>query len=364
MKSNKTKTPEVTGKIIDRKYQLSTYRYNLPEKLIAQEPLIRRDEARLLVVNRKEKRLIHTKFKNIIEYLKLGDVLVLNESRVVKARLFGRKLIDGNPSAHVEVFILRKTEELNGYSLYKAMVKPGKRLKKGAQVLVGNEIFEVIDINEDGTRILKTSLSDKKFLQFLDKHGEVPLPPYIESQTGAGKYQTVFAKIPGSSAAPTAGMHFTPELLKRLESRGVIILRIVLHTGMGTFRPVKSFDIRNHVMDEEEYYISEDVAGKLEIALKNKQRIIACGTTTVRTLESAYKNGKFNKGWHRTSLFIYPTYKFRVVNALITNFHFSESTLIMLVSAFMGNKLREYTYNEAIRCGYRFLSFGDAMYIM
>lgn len=331
--------------------------YYLPEELIAQTPLANRSSSRMLVLDRNTGEIEHRHFSDLIEYLDENDVLVLNDTKVIPARLFGVK---EDTKAHIELLMLKE----EGNDIWQTLCKPARRVHKGTIVSFGDGLLkaECVEEKEDGIRYFKM-IYDGIFLEILDKLGEMPLPPYIhEHLEDRDRYQTVYAKHPGSAAAPTAGLHFTPELLEALRNKGVTICYITLHVGLGTFRPVSVEDVTKHKMHSEFYSISKDVADKLNDAIKNNKRIVAVGTTSTRTLESAYDNGfKETSGW--TDIFIYPGYQFKAVNAQITNFHLPKSTLIMLVSAFAGKDKIMKAYNEAVSMKYRFFSFGDSMFI-
>lgn len=331
--------------------------YYLPEELIAQTPLKDRSSSRLLVLDRKTGEITHRHFKDIIDYLDNNDVLVLNDTKVIPARLFGVK---EDTEAHIEVLMLKDM----GNDVWQCLCKPARRVKVGTVVSFGEGLLKAICQSEDddGIRYFKM-VYEGIFLEILDKLGTMPLPPYIhEHLEDKDRYQTVYAKNPGSAAAPTAGLHFTKEILDKLEKKGVTICYITLHVGLGTFRPVAVEDVTKHKMHSEFYSISAEVANKLNEAKKNGKRIVAVGTTSTRTLESAYDNGfKEVSGW--TDIFIYPGYQFKAIDAQITNFHLPKSTLIMLVSAFAGKDKIMNAYSEAVKEKYRFFSFGDSMFI-
>lgn len=331
--------------------------YYLPEELIAQTPLKDRSSSRLLVLDRKTGEITHRHFKDIIDYLDNNDVLVLNDTKVIPARLFGVK---EDTEAHIEVLMLKDM----GNDVWQCLCKPARRVKVGTVVSFGEGLLKAIcqSEDEDGIRYFKM-VYEGIFLEILDKLGTMPLPPYIhEHLEDKDRYQTVYAKNPGSAAAPTAGLHFTKEILDKLEKKGVTICYITLHVGLGTFRPVAVEDVTKHKMHSEFYSISAEVANKLNEAKKNGKRIVAVGTTSTRTLESAYDNGfKETSGW--TDIFIYPGYQFKAIDAQITNFHLPKSTLIMLVSAFAGKDKIMNAYSEAVKEKYRFFSFGDSMFI-
>lgn len=334
----------------------STYFYNLPEELIAQSPTDPRDSARLLVYNRETKQIEHKIFRDIVDFLKSGDVLVLNNTRVIPARIYGIKEQTG---AKIEV-LLNKRINLTDWEI---IAKPFKRLKVGTIVKFSNELsMQVLELLTDGVCKIKF-IFNGRFEEILDRVGTMPLPPYITKKLeNKEDYQTVYSKYKGSSAAPTAGLHWTDELLEKVKNKGVEVLKVVLHVGLGTFRPVKEEDIVNHEMHSEFYEISEEVANKINKAKQEGRRVIACGTTTVRVLESAATDfGKVSAHSEETNIFIYPPYKFKIVDALITNFHLPESTLMMLVSAFESVEEIKNIYNIAVQEKYRFFSFGDAM---
>ncbi len=338
--------------------KVSDFDFELDESLIAQTPILNRDESRLLVYDRKNDTITHTIFHNILDYFKKGDVLVLNNSKVIPARLYG---IKEDTNAHIEVLLLKQTL----LDTWEVLAKPAKRVKVGSKIVFKKDVLEAICLEEreEGIRILKL-ISKKNIYEALDEVGEMPTPPYIhEKLEDKNRYQTVYAKLEGSAAAPTAGLHFTKELLSELEKKGVIITYVTLHVGLGTFRPVNVTDIDKHVMHSEYYIIPTETKEIIEKAKLENRRVISCGTTSTRTLESAYDNG-FKKLEGYTNIFIYPGYKFKVVDGLITNFHLPKSTLIMLVSALAGKDNIMKCYNEAIRLKYRFFSFGDAMFII
>ena len=337
--------------------KLSTYDYRLPEELIAQTPLEKRDESRLLVFDRKTKDISHKRFKDITDYLKPGDVLVLNNTRVLPARIIAHK----PTGARVEVLLLKRQNLTD----WEVIMGNAKRVKVGDKVVVNTELaFELIDILPDGNRVIRF-IFDGVFEDILDRVGTMPLPPYIhEKLKDKERYQTVYNKVTGSAAAPTAGLHFTPELLKKIQDMGVEVLELTLDVGLGTFRPCKEEDITKHDMHTEHYRLSKEVAERINKAKIENRRIIAVGTTSVRTLETVGSMGlPLTESEGDTSIFIYPPYKFKVVDALITNFHLPKSTLIMLVSAFGGYKNTMDIYETAVENGYRFFSFGDAMFI-
>lgn len=332
--------------------------YNLPEELIAQHPADKRDFSRLMVVDRKTGKREDKHFYDIIDYLNEGDLLVMNDTRVIPARLFGHR--EGKEE-EIEVFLLENIED----DKWEVLVKPGKKMKIGTKCIFSDELsLEVIDIKEDGNRIVEFSY-EGIFQEILDRLGNMPLPPYIkEKLKDKERYQTVYSKNPGSVAAPTAGLHFTKELLKKIEEKGVKLAYITLNVGLGTFRPVKVDDVKNHKMHSEFYQISKETADLINETKKNNKRIISTGTTTTRTLESVYKkNGKIKEdsGW--TDIFIYPGFEFNVIDCQITNFHLPKSTLIMLVSALASKEIILDAYKDAVDKKYRFFSFGDAMFL-
>lgn len=332
--------------------------YNLPEELIAQHPADKRDFSRLMVVDRKTGQREDKHFYDIIDYLNEGDLLVMNDTRVIPARLFGHR---PEKEEKIEVFLLENIEK----DKWEVLVKPGKKMKIGTKCIFSDELsLEVIDIKEDGNRVVEFSY-EGIFQEILDKLGNMPLPPYIkEKLKDKERYQTVYSKNPGSVAAPTAGLHFTKDLLKRIEDKGVKLAFITLNVGLGTFRPVKVDDVKNHKMHSEYYQISKETADLINETKKNNKRIISTGTTTTRTLESVFKkNGRIKEdsGW--TDIFIYPGFEFNVIDCQITNFHLPKSTLIMLVSALANREIILDAYKDAVDKKYRFFSFGDAMFL-
>lgn len=338
--------------------ELSEFNYYLPEELIAQTPIAKRDESRLMTLDRKTGKIEHKIFKDIIDYLEPGDCIVRNNTRVIPARLYGKK----TTGANVEFVLLKNIEG----DIWESMVRPGNKLHVGAKVIFGDGILqaEVLDTLQDGTRKVKFTY-DGIFNEILDKIGLMPLPPYIhESLNENDRYQTVYAKYEGSAAAPTAGLHFTEELLKEIENKGVKIANVTLHVGIGTFRPVKEENIEDHHMHIEHYYIKQEDADKINSAKLSGHRVIAVGTTSCRTLETvADEKGLVKECEGDTGIYIYPGYKFKCLDGLITNFHLPESTLLMLVSALAGRENVLNAYNEAVKEKYRFFSFGDAMFI-
>lgn len=339
---------------------LHEFYYDLPKELIAQEPLENRDESRMMVLNRNTGDIKHDIFKNVIEYLNPGDCLVLNDTKVIPARLIG---IREDTGGKIEFVLLRRLEN----DEWETLVKPGRRAKIGKTFIFGNGELKatVINTTDAGGRIVKFSY-DGIFEEVLDKLGEMPVPPYIKKKlTNKNMYQTVYAKHEGSAAAPTAGLHFTKELLLKIKEKKINIVFITLHVGLGTFRPVKEEIIENHKMHSEFYIVTKESADILNNARSNGKRIIAVGTTSTRTLETvADNNGKIKSGSGWTDIFIYPGYKYKAIDGLITNFHLPESTLIMMISAFAGKDNVMNAYKVAIENKYRFYSFGDAMLII
>ena len=333
--------------------------FDLPEELIAQDPLEDRSSSRLLVLDKETGKVEHHVFREIIDYLQEGDCLVINDTKVIPARLIGSKI---GTDAKIEVLLLKRKEN----DVWETLVKPGKKAKVGTRISFGDGLLvgEVVDIVEEGNRLIHFEY-EGIFEEILDQLGQMPLPPYITHQLeDKNRYQTVYAKHSGSAAAPTAGLHFTPELLKEIEEKGVQIARVTLHVGLGTFRPVKVDNILEHHMHSEFYQIEEEAAEKINRAKESGHRVICVGTTSCRTIESAAdKNRKLHatNGW--TEIFIYPGYEFKVLDCLITNFHLPESTLVMLVSALAGREQVLSAYEEAVKEKYRFFSFGDAMFI-
>lgn len=338
---------------------LHDFYYDLPKELIAQDPLEDRSSSRLLVVDKHTGELKHEIFKNITDYLRPGDCLVINDTKVIPARLFGTRQDTG---AMVEILLLTRKSDTD----WECIVKPGKKCRTGHKFYFGDGLLEgeIIDVLEDGNRIIRFSF-DGIFEEILDQLGQMPLPPYITHQLkDKNRYQTVYAEHDGSAAAPTAGLHFTKELLADIEARGITIARVTLHVGLGTFRPVKEENILDHKMHSEYYIVTQEAADKINAAKANGGRIICVGTTSTRTLESAaQEDGSLSasSGW--TDIFIYPGYRFKITDCLITNFHLPESTLVMLVSAFSSREIILNAYQEAIKERYRFFSFGDAMFL-
>lgn len=339
--------------------KVTDYYFDLPQEQIAQDPLEDRSSSRLLVLNKETGEYSHHIFREITDFLKPGDCLVLNNTKVIPARLFGEK--EGT-QAKIEILLLKRKEN----DVWETLVKPGKKAKVGTKIIFGGGLLvgEVIDIVEEGNRLIQFTY-EGIFEEILDQLGQMPLPPYITHQLkDKNRYQTVYAKYDGSAAAPTAGLHFTPELLQQVKDMGVDIAEVTLHVGLGTFRPVKVDNILEHHMHSEFYMVTQEAADKINNAKKNGHRVICVGTTSCRTIESAAdENGmlKESSGW--TEIFIYPGYQFKVLDCLITNFHLPESTLLMLVSALAGREHVLAAYEEAVKEGYRFFSFGDAMFI-
>lgn len=339
--------------------KLEEFDYYLPEDLIAQVPIQKRDESRLMVLDRENKTITHKVFKNIIDYLEPGDCLVRNNTKVIPARLYGKK----DTGANVEFVLLNRLEG----DIWESIVRPGNKLKPGTKVIFGEGLLEaeILDIMEGGTRKVKFKY-EGIFNEILDKIGLMPLPPYIhESLEEKDRYQTVYAKYEGSAAAPTAGLHFTSELLKQIEQKGIKIANVTLHVGIGTFRPVKEENIEEHKMHTEHFYIKPEDAAKINETKKDGKKVIAVGTTSCRVLETIAnpETGLVEAQESDTGIYIYPGYKFKCVDSLITNFHLPKSTLLMLVSALASREFILEAYNEAVKEKYRFFSFGDAMFI-
>lgn len=338
----------------------SDFYFDLPQELIAQDPLEDRSSSRLLVLDRESGKTQHHVFRDIIEYLNPGDCLVVNNTKVIPARLYGSKI---GTDAKIEVLLLKRREN----NVWETLVKPGKKCRVGARISFGEGLLigEVIDVVDEGNRLIRFEY-EGIFEEILDKLGQMPLPPYIHHQLkDKNRYQTVYAKHDGSAAAPTAGLHFTPELLEEIRKKGVHIAHVTLHVGLGTFRPVKVEDVTDHHMHSEFYIVEPEQAELINRVKKEGGKIVAVGTTSCRTLESATdENGilKAGSGW--TDIFIYPGYQFKMIDRLITNFHLPESTLMMLVSALAGKDKIMAAYEEAVKERYRFFSFGDAMFIM
>ncbi len=337
---------------------VSEFNYDLPEELIAQHPMEKRDESRLMVLDKTTQTIEHKVFKDILEELKPGDCLVRNNTKVIPARLYGKK----ETGAKVEFLLLNRIEG----DIWETIVRPGNKLHVGTKVIFGEGLLqaEILDTMPGGTRKVEFHY-EGIFNEILDQIGLMPLPPYIhETLSKKERYQTVYAKYEGSAAAPTAGLHFTPELLKQIEEKGVQIANVTLHVGIGTFRPVKEETVEEHEMHTEHFYIKQEDADKINQAKQNGGRIIAVGTTSCRVLESvADENGMVKEVEGDTNIFIYPGYHFKCLDALITNFHLPQSTLLMLVSALAGRDYMIRAYTEAVQQKYRFFSFGDAMFI-
>ena len=338
--------------------KVSEFNYDLPEELIAQTPLEKRDESRLMVLNRKNQSIEHKKFKDIIDYLNPGDCLVRNNTKVIPARIYGKK----ETGANVEFLLLNNIEG----DIWESIVRPGNKLHVGTKVIFGDGILkaEILEIMPGGTRKVRFSY-DGIFNEILDQIGLMPLPPYIhEELKDNDRYQTVYAKYEGSAAAPTAGLHFTPELLKRIEEKGIKVANVTLHVGIGTFRPVKEENVEEHEMHTEHFYIKQEDVDKINQTKKEGKRVIAVGTTSCRVLETIADDHGFVKEIEGdTGIYIYPGYKFKCLDGLITNFHLPQSTLLMLVSALAGKNYIMKAYKEAVKERYRFFSFGDAMFI-
>lgn len=335
------------------------FSYDLPQELIAQDPLLDRSSSRMMVLDKSFGTVNHRIFSEITEYLKPNDCLVLNNTKVIPARLYGSK---EQTNANIEILLLKRRED----DVWETLVKPGRKAKTGTKILFGGGLLtgEVVGMAEEGNRLIRFSY-EGIFEEILDRLGQMPLPPYITHQLQEReRYNTVYAVHEGSAAAPTAGLHFTPELLQEIEKKGVDIARVTLHVGLGTFRPVKAEEITDHHMHSEFYQIQEEAAEKINRAKSGNGRVICVGTTSCRTVESAAdENGRIQAGSGWTEIFIYPGYRFKVLDGLITNFHLPESTLIMLVSALAGREQVMKAYEEAVEERYRFFSFGDAMYI-
>ena len=338
---------------------VSDFNFDLPQELIAQDPLEDRASSRLLVLDKENGEVKHKHFRDVLKYLRKGDCLVINDTKVIPARLFGTKV---GTDAKIEVLLLKRKSD----NVWETLVKPGKKMKEGAEVSFGDGLLKgkVVGVVDEGNRLIQFEY-DGIFEEILDQLGQMPLPPYITHQLqDKNRYQTVYAKHDGSAAAPTAGLHFTKELLDEIEAMGVKIAHVTLHVGLGTFRPVKVETIEEHHMHSEFYIVEEEVAKKINDTKREGGRVICVGTTSCRTLESATgEDGilKAGSGW--TQIFIYPGYKFKILDCLITNFHLPESTLVMLVSALAGRDHVMAAYEEAVKERYRFFSFGDAMFI-
>lgn len=339
--------------------QLSDFYYDLPPELIAQDPVQDRSSSKLMVLNKENGQIEHRHFKNIIEHLNEGDCLVINNTKVIPARLIGEK---EDTKAQIELLLLKRKED----DIWETLVKPGKKARVGARIVFGDGLLvgEITDVLEDGNRLVHFEYKGI-FEEILDQLGEMPLPPYITHKLeDKDRYQTIYAKYDGSAAAPTAGLHFTNELLEEIKKKGIKIAQVTLHVGLGTFRPVKVDNILEHHMHSEYYCLSKEDADIINQAKENHKRVIAVGTTSTRTLETiGDKDGRVREASGWTDIFIYPGYTFKVVDALITNFHLPESTLLMLVSALADREMILNAYNEAIKNRYRFFSFGDAMFI-
>ena len=337
----------------------SDFYYDLPQELIAQDPLTDRSASRLMHLSIKDGSIEHRHFTDILEYLNPGDCLVINDTKVIPARLYGHKEETG---ALIEILLLKRNEN----DVWECLVKPGKKARKGTRISFGDGLLkgEIVDVIEDGNRLIHFEYNGI-FEEILDQLGEMPLPPYITHKLqDKNRYQTVYAKHEGSAAAPTAGLHFTKELLEKVKEKGVQIAHVTLHVGLGTFRPVKVDDVEQHHMHSEYYVVEEDQAKLINDTKKNGGRVIAVGTTSCRTLESATgEDGVLKAGSGWTEIFIYPGYHFKMIDSLITNFHLPESTLMMLVSALAGKEKIMHVYEEAVKERYRFFSFGDAMFI-
>lgn len=339
--------------------KVSDFNYDLPQELIAQHPYDKRDEARLMVIDPKTQKIEHKVFKNVIEYLAQGDCLVINNTKVLPARLYGKK----DTGANIEFLLLKRIEG----DTWEVMVRPGNKLKPGSKVSFGDGLLkaQILEVLEGGNRKVKFEYNGI-FNEILDEIGLMPLPPYIKEKLKENdKYQTVYAKYEGSSAAPTAGLHFTEELLEKIKQKGVKIANVTLHVGIGTFRPVKVENVEEHAMHSEHYYIKQEDADLINNAKKSGHKVVCVGTTSCRVLESvADENGMVKETEGDTNIFIYPGYQFKCIDRLITNFHLPESTLIMLVSALAGKDFVMKAYEEAVREKYKFFSFGDAMMIL
>ncbi len=341
----------------------STFNYDLPENLIAQNPVEPRDSSRLMILNKQDGKIVHKRFYDIVDYLNPGDCLVINDSKVLPARIFGKNIETGYT---VEFLLLKQLSS----GMWETLVKPGKKAKRGFKFIFGDEnnthlTAEITEILPDGNRVLKFE-DIKNFFSKLDEIGQMPLPPYIkEKLKDKSRYQTVYAKDLGSAAAPTAGLHFTPELLKKIKDKGINVASVTLHVGLGTFRPVKEENIQNHKMHSEFFIIPQSTAETIKNAKESGNKVICVGTTSCRTVESVYnKFGEIRAFEGSTDIFIKPGYKFGITDCLITNFHLPESTLIMLVSAFAGYENIMKAYKTAVEKKYRFFSFGDAMIII
>lgn len=342
----------------DKFYRVSTYDYHLPERLIAQNPSVPRDSSRMIFLSRAEGTIEHRRFSDIVDYLRPGDLLVRNNTRVMASRLVGLK---PGMSSEVELLLLSPVSKHS----WEALVKPGRRLKPGVSIFLSNGVeVKVESIRSNGLREVSFP-PEIDVMELLDEIGSIPLPPYIRTSTAPDEsYQTVFARETTSAAAPTAGLHFTDELIDRIRLKGVDIEDVTLDVGLGTFRPVKEHDLRNHPMHTERCRVSRGTASAVNRAKAEGRRVIAVGTTSVRTMESMAEGGALSPGEINTSLFIYPGYRFQIVDGMITNFHLPQSTLLMLVSAFAGYELTMNVYRQAVDMEYRFFSFGDSMLII
>ena len=337
----------------------SDFYFELPKEQIAQEPIADRSASRLMVLHRKTGGIEHRKFTDIVDYLRAGDCLVRNNTKVIPARLFG---VREDTGAVIEFLLLKRREG----DVWETLVKPGRKARAGAKIKFGDGRLygEVVDVQEDGNRLIRF-FYDGIFEEILDELGQMPLPPYItHTLEDKNRYQTVYARYDGSAAAPTAGLHFTEELFSKIEEKGVSVANVTLHVGLGTFRPVKVDDVANHHMHSEHYFIEPEEAEKINRTKREGGRVICVGTTSCRTVESAAEKGMVRADESDTQIFIYPGYRFQVMDELITNFHLPESTLLMLVSALAGREFVLRAYEEAVREGYRFFSFGDAMLII
>ncbi|MGB4438904.1 MAG: tRNA preQ1(34) S-adenosylmethionine ribosyltransferase-isomerase QueA [Sedimentibacter sp.] len=345
--------------MIENNFKTSDFYYDLPEELIAQTPIKERDHSRLLVLDKATGEIEHKHFYDVLQYLKKGDCLVINDTKVLPARLYG---VRKDTNAVIEILLLKRIDDKK----WETLVKPGKKARTGAEIVFKENLLTgtIVEVLEDGNRIIEFQF-EGIFEEILDSLGEMPLPPYIhEKLEDKNRYQTIYAKHPGSAAAPTAGLHFNDDLLRKIEANGVNIARLTLHVGIGTFRPVKAEYITEHKMHSEYYELTQNEADKINNAKQNGFRVISVGTTSTRTLETIGDDNGFvsaQKGW--TDIFIFPGYKYKVVDSLITNFHLPESTLIMLVSALAGKEKIMKAYSTAVKEKYRFFSFGDAMLI-
>lgn len=341
--------------------KVSDFNYFLPRQLIAQYPAPERDQSKLMVLKRERDTISHKIFADIISFLQAGDCIILNNSKVFPARLFMTK----NSGARLEIFLLKKKQE----NIWEVLVKPGRKAQPGTILTCGNNGFkaEIIDKKDDGRRLMHINYNDHDFMKLIDLTGHIPLPPYIrreDKEIDRARYQTVFAQPPGSIAAPTAGLHFTEELLEKIKQKGVNIGVVTLHVGLGTFKPVTSELVEDHSMDDEVYLISQEVLNLIKSTKKNGKHVWAVGTTTARVLETIAEKNRWQAHKGSTSKFIYPPYEFKIVDSLITNFHLPQSTLLMLVSALAGKDYVLRAYKEAINRQYRFYSYGDAMLII